>query len=221
MSARKGVTDGEVGKRKDTVLRLTRMAGKVLLSPFFRLETSGQDNLPTESAFVLLPKHQRWEDIPLLALATPRPLYYMAKYELFLNPFLAWFLASLGGIPLNRLRPVESRRSLKAMIAVLRKGEGVVVFPEGTYYREGMGKGHAGLIRMVRSRLTLPFIPVGIRYAGKSWRKDVLIRFGRPIYEDASSKTADLLDQCMKEIARLSCMEDQLGEGASSVGGTG
>ena len=98
------------------------------MSPFFRLETDGIENLPQKSAFILLAKHQRWEDIPLLSLATPIPLYYVAKYDLFKNPISNWFLRSLGGIPLNRQRPLESRRSLQAIIGFLKKGEGVVVF---------------------------------------------------------------------------------------------
>lgn len=50
---------------------------------------------------------------------------YVAKHELFTNPLSNWFLGSLGGIPLNRDRPLESRRSIRAMIEFLREGEGV------------------------------------------------------------------------------------------------
>ncbi len=166
--------------RREWVFRGTRVLARMMLSLFFRREVRGLENLPQKQAFILLPKHQRWEDIPLLALATPRPLYYVAKYELFLNPVSDWFLHSLGGIPLNRDRPLESRRSLNIMIQVLNEGEGLVVFPEGTYYRNRMGPGRPGLVRLILSRLSLPFVPVGIRYAGQEGRERVSIRFGRP-----------------------------------------
>jgi 1-acyl-sn-glycerol-3-phosphate acyltransferase len=80
-----------MGGRKNWAVWITRAVGRILLSPFFCLETEGIENLPQKSAFVLLPKHQRWEDIPLVGLATPRPLYYIAKYELFKNPVSSYF----------------------------------------------------------------------------------------------------------------------------------
>ena len=193
-----------VRERKAFVFGLTRIAAKLCLYPFFRTEVYGLENLPGKNAFILLPKHQRWEDIPLLSLATPRPLYYIAKYELFTNPASRWFLSSVGGIPLNRSRPLESRQSFKALIYFLRKGEGIVIFPEGTYYKNEMGRGQVGLIRMIHSRFMVPFIPVGILYSKKGGKRIVRIDFGRPIYEKSSVTAGGVLDRIMKEIARLS-----------------
>lgn len=194
--------------RKQWVFRLTRTAGRILLTPFFALQVEGVENLPRETAFVLLPKHQRWEDIPLLSLATPRPLYYVAKYELFRHPLARWYLTALGGLPLNRQRPLESRRTMKAIIQFLKEGEGVVIFPEGTYYREKMGPGHAGIIRLVLSRLTLPFVPVGIRYHKTGLRTRVLVRFGQPFETGRDTSYDRLLDRMMGDIARLSGLQE-------------
>ena len=190
--------------RRGWVFWITKTLGRVLLNPFFHLKTGGVKNLPQESAFILLPKHQRWEDIPLLGLATPRPLYYVAKSELFNNALSSWFLRSLGGIPLNRQRPLESRQSLKSLIAFLTEGEGAVVFPEGTYYRNKMGPGHLGIVRLILSRLPLPFIPVGIRYSRKRLRTLVEINFGKPFYAKPETPASKLLEHMMKEIAELS-----------------
>ena len=190
--------------RSAIILRLTRPTAKIFLSPVFKVKTRGQENLPNRDGFILLPKHRRWEDIPLLSLATPLPLYYVAKYELFLNPVSRWFVSSLGGLPLNRSRPLQSRQSLKRMVDLLEKGEGIVIFPEGTYYRNRMGPGHVGLIRMIQSRCTSPFIPVGINYTATRARTLVEINFGEPIYEGVSDGVQPFLDLVMKEIARLS-----------------
>lgn len=190
--------------RKDWVLWSTKIVGRMLMSIPFYLKSNGIENLPKKSAFILLPKHQRWVDIPLLGLATPRPLYYIAKHELFRNSLSNWFIRSLGGIPLNRKRPLESRGSIKAMVEFLEKGEGVVIFPEGTYFRNAMGPGHTGIVRYVISRLTLPFIPVGINYSGKGLRTLVRINFGKPIYTHSEISANIFLDDIMKEIAQLS-----------------
>ena len=192
------------GVRKDWFYRLIKTFSRLLLFPFFCIEIRGLEYLPKHSAFILLPKHQRWEDIPLLAIATPRLLFYIAKNELFGNPLSAWFLKSLGGIPLNRQRPLESRRYLTGTVALLQEGEGVVVFPEGTYYPDKMGPGQAGVVRLILSRLSLPFIPVGIRYSSKGWRTRVRINFGRAFCADPSASSDTFLELMMEEIARLS-----------------
>jgi len=191
-------------ERKGWVFWITKTVGRVVLSPFFCLKAVGVKNLPQKSAFILLPKHQRWEDIPLLGLATPRPLHYIAKSELFINPLSNWFLRSLGGIPLNRQRPLESRHSLKSFISLLREGEGAVVFPEGTYYNNKMGPGHVGMIRLILSRVTPPFIPVGVRYSRKGFRILVHIKYGKPFYAEPGTSPGVLLDHMMKQIAELS-----------------
>jgi 1-acyl-sn-glycerol-3-phosphate acyltransferase len=93
---------------------------------------------------------------------------------------------------------------MKAVIRFLKEGEGVVIFPEGTYYRDRMGPGHAGIIRLVLSRLALPFVPVGIRYRKSGLRTTVAVRFGRPFQTDENTRYNPLLDQMMGEIAALS-----------------
>lgn len=186
------------------LLVFARVVIGLCLYPFFHLQIRGRENLPQDKAFILLPKHQRWEDIPLLGLATPNTLYYVAKHELFLNPVYKWLISALGGIPLNRKRPIESRRSLKQIIAVLKYGEGLVIFPEGTYYNGHVGPGHVGLIRMVSSRLVLPFVPVGIRYPKGGIRARVQINFGTPIYNDTSVAADKFVSRVMQEIAKLS-----------------
>jgi len=177
------------------------------------MEREGTDFLPQREGFILLPKHQRWEDIPLLALASPRPLTFVAKAELFNHPVKAWLIASLGGIPLNRARPMESRQSLRTVTGLLKRGEGVVVFPEGTYYRNRMGPGQPGLVRMLGSRSAVPFIPVGIHYTRQGLRTRVLIRFGKPLYKEPGTSPQAFLDQAMTAIGRLSGLHHASGPG--------
>lgn len=190
--------------RKEGFFRAFKFMTRLLLSPFFRLEPHGIQNLPEDSAFILLVKHQRWEDIPLLGLATPRPLYYIAKYELFKNALSNWFISALGGIPLNRQRPLESRRFLQATITFLKNGEGIVIFPEGTYYRDKMGPGQIGMVKFVLSRLELPLIPVGITYTTGGRRTVVRITFGNMYHAGPASAAETVLSRMMTEIADLS-----------------
>ena len=184
-----------------------RNVARTFLFPFFRLNITGKENLPRKSAFVLLPKHQRWEDIPLLGLSTPRPLYYLAKHELFKNALGNWFFRGLGGVPLNRERPLESREFLRDMLEILKSGEGFVVFPEGTYYAGRVGPAHVGVVRLILSHLELPFIPVGIQYRRKAFRVSATINFGKPVYPDSGTSVQEFLDLVMVDIAQLSGLQ--------------
>ena len=193
-----------IAQRKKWVFLITKIACRILLEPFFQLKTKGSENLPQGSGYILLPKHQRWEDIPLLGLAARRTLYYVAKNDLFKNPVTNWFFRSLGGIPLNREHPLKSRDSLPAIIEILKKGEGVVVFPEGTYYINKIGSGHIGIVRLILSRLSIPFIPVGINYSENGGRRLVQVNFDKASYADPALSVDLFLDILMREIAELS-----------------
>ena len=191
-------------ERKARIFRIIKVLSRISLSPFYRIETEGREHLPIKNAFILLPKHQCWQDIPVIALATPRPLYYIAKYELFKTRLSAWFLESLGGIPLDREQPLKSRGSIRAMIEFLKNGEAVVIFPEGTYYKNQMGPGKTGMLRLIISRLGFPLIPVGIHYEKMVFRTSVRVCFGNPIYPDKKAPPSSTVSDVMKEIAVLS-----------------
>jgi 1-acyl-sn-glycerol-3-phosphate acyltransferase len=201
----------EPPRRNERILRIIKLLARVLLMPFFRIEVSGTENLPAERAFILLAKHQRWVDIPLLGLATPRSLYYIAKYELFRNALGNWFCSALGGIPLNRQRPLASRRHLNHTIKLLKAGEGLVVFPEGTYFRRQMGPGQIGLVRFVLSRMKPAFIPVGINYATGGWRVRVRICFGKAFHLKLAAPPDKFFNRLMAEIAQLSGLTPRVG----------
>ena len=191
-------------ERKKWVCAATKTLIRITFFPFYRLETKGTEGLPRKRAFLLLPKHQCWQDIPLIAVATPRPLYYMAKHELFLNPLANRILKLQGGIPLNRRQPLRSRDAIRTMMRFLNEGEGVVVFPEGTYYPNRMGPGKGGILKLIISRLALPLVPVGISYHKRTPKTHVKISFGKPIYPGKKGTTEETLNQVMKTIQDLS-----------------
>ncbi|HKI47735.1 MAG TPA: lysophospholipid acyltransferase family protein, partial [Desulfobacteria bacterium] len=112
-------------------------------------------------------------------------------------------------IPLNRQKPLKSRNAIRAMIRFLKEGEGVVVFPEGTYYPDRMGPGKGGILKLIISRLALPLIPVGIRYRREGLRTRVTISFGTPVYPTKQTSSDETLDLIMKTIAKLSGLKTQ------------
>jgi len=181
---------------------------------FFALDVSGLEFLPASGPVIVCPKHQRWEDIPLLGTALPRPMHYIAKAELFQRAGQREFLSALGGLPVARERPRATLSSFKRLLPLLRDRAVIVLFPEGTYILGGVGAGKHRLIQMLlglqehRGMAPLPFVPVGIRYRKRPGGYDVAVRLGPPLRAAHPSQARALTDRIMAEIARLSQGEE-------------
>jgi 1-acyl-sn-glycerol-3-phosphate acyltransferase len=186
------------------VAGIIKLAAKTFFSPFFKVDVSGTDNIPQNGAFVLLPRHQRWEDIPLIAFSVNRPLYYIAKQELFNNFISKRFITMVGGIPLDRKRPARNRNTYSILLQKLSSGEGVVVFPEGTYYKNHVGEGHPGLIRYIHENIDTLFVPTGIEYRKKNFRTGVRINIGNVLKGADYKDSQTLFTNIMSQIAQLS-----------------
>ncbi len=191
-------------RRNDLIYTAMRLFAGLVLRPFFRLRVQGAEGLPPNGGYVLLPKHQRWEDIPLLGLACPHRLYYVAKHELFAAEPGSWFLKSLGGVPLHRRNPLKTKRYLRDLIALITEGHPVAVFPEGTYFPGCVGPGQTGLVRFILKRYSPLFVPVGIAYHGAGPVCEVHVRFGRGYRVGAAERVDVFMDRMMRQIADLS-----------------
>jgi len=168
-----------VMKRSSFVYVVTKRVAQLIFSVFYRIETERKEILPDEGPVVILPKHQYWTDIPIISIAFTPLLYFVAKKELFEYPLIRNYLFLLGGIPVDRQQSIRSLNSFRSLLSLLRAGEKIVIFPEGTYFRDGVGAGKSRLLQMILSfqdelKYRIPFVPVGIRYGErKRWRRRV------------------------------------------------
>ncbi len=78
---------------------------------------------------IIAPTHESPYDIPILITQTPKLLDFVSITEVFANPLVAWFYGSLNAFPLDRSRPDSS--AVRTILARLKGGRVVVVFPEG------------------------------------------------------------------------------------------
>ena len=165
--------------------------------------------LPDRGPMIILPKHQYWTDIPIISLAFKSLLYFIAKRELFKYPLIRDYLFLLGGLPVDRKQSIRTLDSFRTLVSLLKAGETIVIFPEGTYFRNEVGSGKSRLLQMIlRFQLELvysiPFIPVGSRYAERSgWRRRVDVCIGTPLFADKESDAIPLTHRAMEEISRL------------------
>ena len=155
-----------------------------LLRLLFRMEVKGRENLPKHGA-LLCPNHASDIAPVLIGLCLPIDyhLHFMAKNELFQNRLLGWFLRALGAFPVNR--EGTDIQAVKTALKVIREGENLLIFPEGTTIHGGIGfhdglpaHAHSG-IAMIGVRSGAVLIPVFVGGEKKLFRKTTII-FGKP-----------------------------------------
>ena len=190
--------------------RLGRWFCRQTIGRYFALKVRGLENLPAQGPAIICPKHQRWEDIPLIGLALPPPLHYIAKAELFQQPVIRELLGAWGGVPLDRQNPRATLSSFRRLLPLLQDGAYVVLFPEGTYVRGRVGPGKHRLIQMLlklqhRDGLgLLPFVPVGVSYHPLERGCRVEVNLGPPLRAALPKQAPVLTSELMAQIARLS-----------------
>ena len=195
-------------RRRPGWLKAAKVIGRIPLSLKYRFYVEGREFLPAEGPGIFLIKHQYWIDVPIVTLAIPRDLHFVAKGELFQFPPVARILTLLGGVPLDRQHPEAHVDSFRYLRTLLNSRQFVVIFPEGTYFRGQMGPGKTRLVEHLLKfwkggpTASIPFIPVGIRYQGK-WPRQVRVRIGPALYARESDEAVPLVSRAMEAIARL------------------
>ncbi len=200
-------------RRNKLFYQIIRVIGHFCFYSLYGLKVEGRERFPLNGPGILLPKHQFWTDIPIVGLAAPQPLNFIAKQELFVYPVIRHFISFLGGIPIDRQKPLKSLDSFRYVEELLKKGEFIVLFPEGTYYPNSMGWGkHRFIQRILRVQEKMgwkggeriPFIPMGIRYDARRFRTKVQVKIGWPLYADGEADGPEFTRRIISDIAELS-----------------
>jgi len=100
----------------------------------WRLTWEGTENIPREGGVIIASNHISYYDPPFVSVSSPREVHFMAKRELFSIPILGFLIRNLNAFPVSRGK--YDRQALEAAIEVLKKGEALIVFPEGTRSRK-------------------------------------------------------------------------------------
>jgi len=115
--------------------RLARWCCKVFCNLFFNLCVYGRENVPEQGAFVLVGNHQSFLDPVLCGIPLKRPLFFLARDSLFKNRFFGWLISSVNTIPVKR--GMADLSTMRKVIAKLKEGNGVCLFPEATRTTNG------------------------------------------------------------------------------------
>lgn len=174
---------------------------KLIYYSAYNVNVQGRDNLPAET-FIIAANHRSFADPPLIAVTAGYGRYsFIAKEELFRNPAFGWLIRSLGAFPV--VRGKGDTKVVDTAVEKLREGRKLLIFPEGTRSKTGkVGKGKSGAA-MIAARSGYPVVPAGIVFDGKlHFRSKVTIKYGKPIYPEEFSLSADAQPHELKEVKR-------------------
>lgn len=177
---------------------------------FFPLRVLGRENLPRRGAYILASNHCSHLDPVILGFSARRLLGYMAKDSLFKNPIFGWIITALGAFPLRREK--ADIGSLKEAIDRLERGNGLVIFPQGTRCAAVDAKtpAYPGIGFLV-AKTGVPVIPAYLEGSDKVLpakskkvrRHPVTLIIGKPITFAKTLSHQEIADQVMAKVVSL------------------
>lgn len=179
---------------------------RFILAPIFKLYYNptiiGKENIPKEGSILIVGNHKHLMDQCLAIISTKRVIHYMAKKEYFDGKF-AWFFKLAGCIPVDRSKKDENAKN--SGLEVLRNGEVLGLFPEGTRNRTEnfLLPFKFGAVSMA-NKTDSYLVPFGITGDYKFRSKNLTIRFGKPFkacddLEKANKKLEDEVAKLMRQ----------------------
>jgi 1-acyl-sn-glycerol-3-phosphate acyltransferase len=193
--------------------RFTSSALKVLFALIrCRVRVVGKEHMETPGAKLYASNHTSYFDVLPLVLGLGVPYRFIAKMEVGGMPFVGTFLKQMGHLKFDRTDPDSRLRQAQQMEELLRNGESVFVFPEGTFTREdGVRPFQLGAFKAAVAT-SVPIIPVSLAGTRRFLRDgtylprptDVTITLSPPIYPSTAASAENSADSSgWHELIRL------------------
>lgn len=129
------------------------------------LRERGIGSVPATGSFIYCPNHISDADPPTLLACIPRRSWFIGKQELFDIPLVGWFFHRFRSFPIKRDSP--DRAALRRAEACLRRGEPILIFPEGRCARDGKLQHIQSGAALLSVRTGVPIVPIGIQNTDK------------------------------------------------------
>ncbi|HEX8898505.1 MAG TPA: lysophospholipid acyltransferase family protein [Chthoniobacterales bacterium] len=185
---------------------LIKLLGRI----FFRLRVIHRERMLNHGPVILAANHQSFLDPPLAGSVSDRAVYFLARRTLLDGPILGWLLPKLNVVPVDS-EGGKDRTALKALIRILRAGEGTLVFPEGQRTLDGNLQPAQPGLGLVIAKTLAPVVPMRIFGAFAAWPVHekfprpgrITIVVGEPIYfsqQDVDAGGKELYQQLSQRV---------------------
>jgi 1-acyl-sn-glycerol-3-phosphate acyltransferase len=166
---------------------LARPLDRLFFWLFYRLRTEGRVHVPARGGFILASNHASYLDPPALGAAVAhRELHFMARSSLFRNWFFGWLIRRVNAHPIERGKGLD--QNWDVFLRLLERGQGLLVFPEGTRTTTGelqRGKLGFGMLAYAARTPVVPAYVYGTFAAmpkgGRHRFQRLYVRFGPPV----------------------------------------
>ncbi len=170
---------------------------------FTRLRVYGKERIPRSGGIVLAVNHFSWIDTTSFGAACPRTIYYVAKIEAYELAPLAALIRAFGATPIRRGE--SDREAVRGMRGLVRDGNALGLFVEGTRQRSGVpGKAMPGAA-MVALQEDVPVL-AGAIHGSQTWKfgnfHPVSVAWGEPLRFDGLPRSGRGYREATVEIER-------------------
>jgi len=190
---------------------VARFGCQVFCALVFRVRMSGRENVPKEGAFLLAGNHQSYLDPVFCGIGVNHRLIFMARDSLFRFKLFAWLIHSLNAIPITRGKADVG--AMKAVIARLREGRGVCLYPEATRTHDGRIQPIKAGFGLLCRRSRAAVVPVLIDGAFECWPRhkrffspgSITVWYGKPLTPEQSRSMSnqELADYLTRTLRRM------------------
>lgn len=190
----------KIKKKTKTVIKwIVRGALYLWFKVVYRAKIIGLENIPQEGPVIFCGNHRSYIDPPLMVATAKKDMKFLAKKELTKNPFLNFLGWAFDAIKVNR--DEKDVAAIKQSLKVLKQGESIALFPEGT--RNGIEKGAKVKdgVAFFAVRSGAKVVPCGIKGGAKGEGR-LTIKYGKPLdySKYKGEKDKEVLDKITNEI---------------------
>jgi len=169
-----------------------------------KMDVQGLENFPPDGSVVVACNHVTNFDVFPMQLSLPRPIFYMAKSDLFKFPLMDVLLRDLGAFPV--FRGEKDAWAMQHAQKVLENGQALGMFPEGTRNKgRGLGLAKTGTARMAIETKSpiVPMVIIGTDqfFKGFPHRTNVTVKLLPPLLPNPGESPLSLTDRMMFSMA--------------------
>lgn len=177
-----------------------RFVCSIFVHILFRIQSKNIECFPKDGAVIIYSNHKSMWDPVIIACILKRPVFFMAKQELFEHSIMGFVFRNLNAFPVKRGMP--DRRAIRKALEILNKKQVLGIFPEGTRSKDGkLQEPEPGIAMLAAKSKKVVLVPVAIKGNYKFFTQIDVI-FGKPINFDKYHQKHERLNS--KELKQIS-----------------